>query len=92
MSIKKYAHLGIPIVAQRVKNPTSIHEDACSIPGLTQWINRSDIAVSCGIGSRLCSDPALLWLWHRPVAPILTLNWELSCAAIAAILKKKCTT
>ena len=25
-------------MAQRVKNPSSIPEDASSIPGLTQWI------------------------------------------------------
>jgi len=29
--------VGVPVVAQRVQNPTSIHEDAGSIPGLTQW-------------------------------------------------------
>ena len=30
--------LGIPIVAQGVKNPTSIHVDAGLIPGLAQCV------------------------------------------------------
>ena len=29
----------VPIVEQQIKSPTSIHEDADSIPGLDQWIN-----------------------------------------------------
>ena len=29
---------GIPVVAQRVKNPTNISEHVGSIPGLTQWV------------------------------------------------------
>ena len=34
----KKAEQGVPVVAQRVKNPTSIHEDTSSIPGLPQWV------------------------------------------------------
>ena len=30
--------MGVPLVAQQVKDPTSIHEDAGMIPGLIQWV------------------------------------------------------
>ena len=30
--------LRVPVVAQQVKNPASIHKDAGLIPGLTQWV------------------------------------------------------
>ena len=43
---------GVPLVAQRVKNPTSIHEDVGSIPHLVQWV----------------TDLAMLWLWYRLAA------------------------
>ena len=46
----------------------------------------SGIAVSCGVGHRRGSDPALLWPWHRPVAtaPIRPLASEPPYAAGAA--------
>ena len=39
--------------------------------------------MSCGIGRRRDSDPALLWPWHRLVvtALIQPLAWEPPCAA-----------
>ena len=30
--------MGVPTVAQRIKNLTSMHEDVGSVPGLTQWV------------------------------------------------------
>ena len=35
---KKKERNGVPIVAQWVKNLTSVHEDVGSTPGLPQWV------------------------------------------------------
>ena len=48
---------GVPIVAQQVMTPASIHEDVGLIPGLSPWVN----------------DPALLSLWCRPAAAVAPL-------------------
>ena len=47
--------------------------------------------MSCGVGHRCSSDPALLWLWCRPaaIAPIGPVAWKLPCAPGAALKKKK---
>ena len=58
-------------MVQQVKNPTSIREVAGLIPGLAQWVEGFSFALSCGIGHRWVLDPALLWVWCRPVAVAL---------------------
>ena len=47
--------------------------------------------MSYGVGRRCSSDPALLWLWCRPVAsaPIRPLAWEPPHAMGAALEKAK---
>ena len=68
-------------MSQPLMNPTGIPEDTGSIPGLTQWVK----------GSRLSSDPTLLWLWCRPgaTAPIRPLAWEPPYATGAALKRPK---
>ena len=61
---------------------------------LVDW--GSGIAVSCGVSHRRGSDPALLWLWLRPVATALIgpLAWETPYAKGVALKrpqKKKST-
>ena len=74
---------GVPVVAQRVKDPT------LSLLRMQVWSLASlsglgcGIATSCGVVHRYGSDAVLPWLWHKPAAAALIwpLAWELPYAA-----------
>ena len=77
-------------MAQQVKTLTSIHEDVGLMPGLTQWVKGSGVAVSCGVGWRHGSDLVFFWLWCKlaAVALIGTPGWELTHATGVALNSK----
>ena len=69
-------------------NPTSIHEDMGSIPGLAQRDWGSGISLSCGVGHRCSLDPVLLWYRLVSAAPFQPLARELPYATGAALKSK----
>ena len=45
--LKMSKEIGVPIVAQWVRNTTNIHEDVGLIPGLIQWVK--DLVLPCAL-------------------------------------------
>ena len=61
-------------MAQQVKIPARLHENAGSIPGLTQWVKGSGVAVSFSMSQmQLASHVAVA---VAATAPIRPLAWE----------------
>ena len=60
----------IPTVTQRVKNPTSIHKDVGSIPGPTQGVQGSGVAMNCGVGLWHCCSCGVGWQLQLQFNPL----------------------
>ena len=76
--------MGVSIAAQQLMTLTIIMRK--------QVRSLASLLVGWGSGvARHGSDPALLWLWHRPaaIAPTGPLAWEPPCAMSTALKKKK---
>ena len=56
--LKKKYQGGVPVVTQRVENPTSIHEDVGLIPSLIQWAK--DLVLPQAVVQ--VTDAARIWL------------------------------
>ena len=80
--------MGLPVVAQWVKNLTNLQKDEGSTLGLAQWV-KDWALLQFALRLGMCWDSMVLW--HRPAgaAQIRRLAWELPCASSVALKRKE---
>ena len=78
-------------MVQRVKTPKWFPRGCGFDPWPPSVGSGFDVAMSCGVGRRRGSDPALLRLWGRLAAAALIqpLAWDLPYATGVALKRKK---
>ena len=78
LQIRKFR---VPVVAHWVKNPTSIHEDACLIPGHVQWVKDP------ALPQAVLEVTGAAQIWHCCGCGDSTPTWEPPCAASVALTR-----
>ena len=76
-------------MTQRLTNPTSIHEDVGSIPGLIQWIRHCCRELWCRSQTQLGSGVAVSVDRSVATAPVGPPAWKCTYAAGVALKDKK---
>ena len=85
----EFALCVVPFVAQWSTNPISIHEDADSIPGLSQWLRIQHChELWCRLQMWLRSGTAVAVVWTSSCSSNLTPSLEHLYASGAALKRK----